>query len=159
MEIALAKQQTIDFKKAFNFLFETVRGLLIYAKEGKFDAMFVEQGLLGQLCQVVTKCFIEHQQPIESLLSSVVSGKVVKNDEKYLDLLNYTIGTVKCFTQSSREVQLESVNHKMIPLLSITVQKVMMFSCSAPKKAMILVQITGAMRNLANIEKCHQQVA
>lgn len=47
----------------------------------------------------------------------------------------------------------------MIPLLSITVQKVMLFSCSAQKKAMILVQITGAMRNLANIEKCHSQVA
>jgi hypothetical protein len=38
--------ESIDFKKAFNFMFETVRGLLIYAKEGKFDFMFVEQGLI-----------------------------------------------------------------------------------------------------------------
>ena len=89
----------------------------------------------------------------------MVAGKVVKNDEKYLDLLNYTIGTIKCFTQSNKDVQLESVNYKMIPLLSVTVQKVMLFNCSAQKKAMILVQITGAMRNLANIEKCHPQVA
>lgn len=28
---------SIDFKKVFNYLFETVRGLLIYAKEGDFD--------------------------------------------------------------------------------------------------------------------------
>jgi hypothetical protein len=34
--------EAIDFKKAFNFMFETVRGLLIYAKEGKFDILFVE---------------------------------------------------------------------------------------------------------------------
>ena len=27
----------IDFRKVFNYLYETVRGLLIYAKEGKFD--------------------------------------------------------------------------------------------------------------------------
>lgn len=60
LDIALVSKQSIDFKKAFNFLFETIRGLLIYAKEGKFDAIFVEQGLLGQLCQVITKCFIEH---------------------------------------------------------------------------------------------------
>ena len=42
-----------DFYKVFNFMFETVRGLLIYAKEGKFDLMFVEQGLISQLCLVV----------------------------------------------------------------------------------------------------------
>lgn len=59
----------VDFKKVFNFLFETVRGLLIYAKEGKFDAMFVEQGLIEQLCQVISKCFIENQAHIEDLLS------------------------------------------------------------------------------------------
>lgn len=59
----------VDFKKVFNFLFETVRGLLIYAKEGKFDAMFVEQGLIEQLCQVISKCFIENQAQIEDLLS------------------------------------------------------------------------------------------
>jgi hypothetical protein len=46
LNISLDNKESIDFKKAFNFLFETIRGLLIYAKEGKFDAMFVEQGLL-----------------------------------------------------------------------------------------------------------------
>ena len=89
------------------------------------------------------------------MLSTLVSGKLVKNDDKILDLLNYTIGTIKCFTQSNKDVQVESVNHKMIPLLSITIQKVILFNCSASRKAMILVQITGTMRNLANIDKCH----
>ena len=37
---------SIDFKKVFNYLFETVRGLLIYAKEGDFDRMFIEENLI-----------------------------------------------------------------------------------------------------------------
>lgn len=39
-------QATTDFKKVFNYLYETVRGLLIYAKEGKFDKMFMDEGLI-----------------------------------------------------------------------------------------------------------------
>ena len=36
----------IDFHKIFNFLFETMRGLLIYAKEGDFDKLFIEENLV-----------------------------------------------------------------------------------------------------------------
>lgn len=39
-------EATADFKKVFNYLYETVRGLLIYAKEGKFDKMFMDEGLI-----------------------------------------------------------------------------------------------------------------
>jgi len=35
-----------DFKKIFNSLFETIRGLLIFAKEGKYDIMFKEENLI-----------------------------------------------------------------------------------------------------------------
>ena len=45
--IVQSKQHSVDFKKVFNFMFETVRGLLIYAKEGKFDTMFVDYGLVS----------------------------------------------------------------------------------------------------------------
>lgn len=41
-----ALEHTVDFKKVFNYLFETVRGLLIYAKEGRFDLLFMEEGLI-----------------------------------------------------------------------------------------------------------------
>ena len=30
----------MDLKKSFNYLFETMRGILIYAKEGQFDLVF-----------------------------------------------------------------------------------------------------------------------
>jgi len=41
-----AKAQSDDnFRKAFNFCYETVRGLLIYAKEGKFDELFLKSDL------------------------------------------------------------------------------------------------------------------
>ena len=36
----------IDFNKVFNFLFETMRGLLIYAKEGDFDKLFIDENLI-----------------------------------------------------------------------------------------------------------------
>ena len=47
----------------------------------------------------------------------------------------------------------------MIALLSLTISKVLEFNCHANRKAMILVQITGTLRNLANIDKCHPQLA
>ena len=37
---------SIDFKKVFNYLYETIRGLLIYAKEGDFDKLFIEENLI-----------------------------------------------------------------------------------------------------------------
>ena len=102
--------------------------------------MFMEEGLIPQLCYVISKCFIEHGNPLLcDLLSHEVAGKMIRNDEKVLDLLNYTIGTIKCFTQSNKEVQVDSVNNKMVPLLSLTISKVMEFNCATNRKAMILV--------------------
>ena len=151
---------SMDFKKVFNYLYETVRGLLIYAKEGKFDRMFMDEGLIPQLCYIISKCFIEHGSPfLTDILSSTVANKVIRNDDKVLDLLNYTIGTIKCFTHSNKEVQAESVNNKMVTLLSLTISKILEFDCSAQRKAMILVQITGTLRNLANVEQCYNQLA
>ena len=96
---------SVDFKKVFNYLYETVRGLLIYAKEGKFDQMFMDEGLIPQLCYIISKCFIEHGSPfLTDALSSTVANKIIKNDDKVLDLLNYTIGTIKCFTHSNKDV-------------------------------------------------------
>ena len=153
-------QATTDFKKVFNYLYETVRGLLIYAKEGKFDKMFMDEGLIPQLCYVISKCFIEHGSPLlTSLLSHTVANKIVRNDDKVLDLLNYTIGTIKCFTQSNKEVQIESVNNKMVTLLSLTISKLLEFDCPVQRKAMILVQVTGTLRNLANVDQCYSQLA
>jgi hypothetical protein len=48
----------VDFKKVFNFLFETVRGLLIYSKEGKYDMQFLQENLIPQLSMVISKCFL-----------------------------------------------------------------------------------------------------
>ena len=64
-----SRSKSIDFKKVFNFLFETVRGLLIYAKEGKFDFLFIEEGLIKQLCLIISTCFIENSSQIGDLLS------------------------------------------------------------------------------------------
>ena len=41
----------------------------------------------------------------------------------------------------------------------MTISKVLEFNCATNRKAMILVQITGTLRNLANVEECHHQIA
>ena len=94
----------IDFTKVFNYLFETMRGLLIYAKEGEFDKLFVEENLIPQLAKVITKCYCEESALIVKLTSQVVNKKLIANDDKVYDMINYTIGTIKCFTQTSKEV-------------------------------------------------------
>jgi len=47
---------------------------------------------------------LENFDTVSILLSSTVAGKEIKNDDKVLDLLNYAIGTLKCFTQTNRVV-------------------------------------------------------
>ena len=47
----------------------------------------------------------------------------------------------------------------MVTLLSLTISKLLEFNCSANRKAMILVQVTGTLRNLANVDYCHPQLA
>ena len=53
----------------FNYLFETVRGLLIYAKEGDFDKLFIEENSIEQLAKVIMKCYYEHADFIIRLTS------------------------------------------------------------------------------------------
>lgn len=60
---------SIDFKKVFNYLYETIRGLLIYAKEGDFDKLFIEENLIDQLGKVIIKCYYEHSELIIKLTS------------------------------------------------------------------------------------------
>jgi hypothetical protein len=78
--------------------------LLIYAKEGKFDQIFLEEGIPTQLAVLMKVCFIENSELVMNLLSQKVAGKEIRNDDKLLDLLNYSIGTLKCFTQTSKVV-------------------------------------------------------
>ena len=81
-----------------------MRGLLIYAKEGEFDKLFIEEKIIPQLAQIIQKCFCDHSDLIIKLTSQVVNNKIIANDDKIYDLMNYTIGTIKCFTQTIREV-------------------------------------------------------
>lgn len=78
--------------------------MLIYAKEGKFDEIFLEEGIPNQLAFLIKICFLENFELVSSLLATSVAGKEIKNDDKLLDLLNYAIGTLKCFTQTNRVV-------------------------------------------------------
>ena len=53
-------ETNINFSKVFDYLFETMRGLLIYAKEGDFDKLFIEENLVPQLAQIILKLYCEH---------------------------------------------------------------------------------------------------
>jgi hypothetical protein len=87
-----------DFKKIFNYLFETMRGILIYAKECSHDLLFKEESLIPQLSKVMQTCYIDHSQVIVRLTSQTVNKKEITNEDLIYDLVNYTIGGIKCFT-------------------------------------------------------------
>jgi hypothetical protein len=104
-------------------------------------------------------CYVEHSDLILMMLETTVSGKIIRNDDKILDLLNYTIGTIKCFTQTNKLVQEETVSNQLIPVLSMVIEKLMKSKYAHSRKAMVLVQITGTLRNLANVERSHYQIS
>ena len=74
-------QNNIDFPKVFNFLFETMRGLLIYAKEGEFDKLFMEDDLVLSLATVITKLYCDHSEFVLKLTSKIVNKKIITNDD------------------------------------------------------------------------------
>jgi DNA replication protein DnaD len=121
-------------------LYETVRGLLIYAKEGKFDHLFAQERVAYHLGQVIQACFLDHAQKVMDLLATSVAGKEIRNDDKLFDLLNYAIGSLKCFTHSNRLVQEEAIQTRIISVLAAVIDKVIFTQAvQGQKKAMILV--------------------
>jgi hypothetical protein len=65
----------------FNYLFETMRGLLIYAKEGDFDKLFIEDNLVPLLGTVIIKLYCDHSDFLLKLTSKIVNKKVITNDD------------------------------------------------------------------------------
>ena len=114
--------------------------------------MFVEESLVPLLAQVILRCYCEYSELIVTLTSQLVNKKLIANDDKMYDLMNYVIGTIKCFTQTSKEVQRITVQSQMISVLSKALHKTFVFGGNQNKQSMILVQISGALRNLANVE-------
>jgi hypothetical protein len=89
---------------------------------------------------------------IVRLTSQIVNKKEIVNEDLIYDLVNYTIGSIKCFTQSQVEVQKDAVKHGYIILLNKCMDKALTFGKNQTKRSQMLVQITGALRNLANDE-------
>ena len=147
-----------DFKKLYGYLFETMKVLLVYAKEKKNDVLFKSEGLIPQLSRVLHQCYLDRADVVIKLTSQTVNRKEILNEDLIYDLVNYVIGSIKCFTQSSQEVQAEAVRQRYILLLSKCMQKAMGFGTNMSKKAQNLVQICGALRNLANEEGSQEQL-
>lgn len=45
LEVLQNQNDNINHVKVFNYLYETIRGLLIYAKEGDYDKLFISENL------------------------------------------------------------------------------------------------------------------
>jgi len=56
-------------------------------------------------------------------------------------------------------VQEETIQARIIPVMSICLEKLLKMPISANKKAMICVQVTGALRNLANVDISHSEIS
>jgi hypothetical protein len=96
-----SKGQYLDFKKILNYLFETVRGVLIYAKDGKCDLLFKEEQLIESMGKIIKVCFIDNAENIMKLTSQVINKKEIGNDDMMYELMNFTIGSIKCFNQTN----------------------------------------------------------
>ena len=101
---------------------------MIYAKEGSHDLLFKEEQLIPQLSKVMQTCFIDHSQIIIRLTAQTVNKKEITNEDLIYDLVNYTIGSIKCFTsssdkQSNVEVIKDAVKHGYIILLNKCLEK------------------------------------
>lgn len=59
------------------------------------------------------------------LTSNLVNGKVISNDDKIFELMNYMIGSIKCFSQTNKEVQRLTVQNQMISILSKALNQTM----------------------------------
>jgi hypothetical protein len=64
-----------EFSKILNYLYETIRGLLIYSKEGKHDILFKEENLIILMGRVVSECLNEHAALIVTQTTKTVSSK------------------------------------------------------------------------------------
>lgn len=58
--------------------------------------------------------------------------KFIHSDDLY-DLINYTIGSIKCFTQSNAEVQAECIKQKYILVVSKCISKALTFGNNQSK--------------------------
>lgn len=104
---------------------------------------------------MILKIYCEHSDLVLKLTSKVVNKKQITNDDQIYDIVNYVIGTIKCFTQTSKEVQKATVQNQMIAVLSKALYKTFTFGSNQSKQSMILVQISGTLRNLANVEESY----
>ena len=78
-----------------------MRGLLIFAKEGQFDILFKEEGLIRHLIKLIQVTILDKRDFILKSTSAIVNKKEILQEDLIYDLANYGIGTIKCFTQQN----------------------------------------------------------
>jgi hypothetical protein len=55
---------------------------------------------------VISRVYIQDKahETVGEMLSQMVAGKKILSDDKINDMLNYTIGTIKCFSTAKAAV-------------------------------------------------------
>jgi hypothetical protein len=110
------------------------------------------------LAKVIQTCFLDHSQIVLRLTSRVVEKKEIVSEDLIYDLMNFTIGSIKCFTQERADLQREAVKHGYVVLLAKALEKGLSFGKNDTKRSQMLVQITGALRNLANDDDSYSRM-
>ena len=91
--------------------------------------------MLQQLSKLIQTCFLDHSQVILRLTSKTVEKKEITNEDAIYDLMNYTIGSIKCFTQEKSEIQREAVKQGYVVVLAKTIDKVLVFGKNDSKRS------------------------
>lgn len=62
--------------------------------------MFKEEGIIPALGKIIDICFVEKSDFILKFLKQTINKNVITNEDKIYELVSYTMGSIKCFTQS-----------------------------------------------------------
>lgn len=77
--------------------------------------------------RVVSEILNEQSGLIIKLTTQVVNKKEIVQDDLIYDLINYNVGSIKCFTQNNSDVQKEALKMKYIPILIKAYEKTLSF--------------------------------
>ncbi len=143
--------ENTQFFNIFDGLLNIVKVVFKYSKGTENDKIFKEEKALTILAEIINTCFNQQLETIMELTKKKVGTQVISNDDNLFDLVIYSMGTIKNVSSNAEIAANLLQNNFMVILKNAYIQ--CLSSKNTQKKPQLLVQITGALRNLATDPK------
>ena len=95
------KAESQTFGGLFSRLVDVVKVVFKHGKEIENDSLFEEEGVIKSLVTVIKVFFIQNFETVLNLTKEVVNNKTISKEDQLLDLMIYSIGSLKLVTQDS----------------------------------------------------------